>query len=929
MATDGNDIGSVDETARRRFEQFWSAGTPHPIEEFLPERTQLNYLTTLEELVLIDMEFSWKAWSRQRSGAAEVVTPNDAGPPEVETYVNRFGIREQSEVVRRLLLEEIELRRRFGAQPPEIDEYRRRFPEIPLPDTVFAGAIDAQADTAVAPAVDGSAHVHETLPREFGPYRLLERIGAGGMGVVYRARQSNLERDVAVKVLRTEHLNALPPDSRQALIDRFRTESRSTARINHPYIVSVHDVGEIDGLPYYAMQFVVGSSLADLFKSQSPAPREAARTCRDVALAVQAAHDFGILHRDLKPHNIIVAADSRAPYVADFGLAKLLDEDASPTVTGEILGTPQYMPPEQAQDSGAVTIRSDVYALGAVLYFLLTGRPPFSGRTHLEILRQVADRDPVPPRQSNPQLDADLQVICLKCLQKEPQHRYPSAAALASDLSNWLDGRPIAARPPGRWERLSRWCLRNPMSSGLAAATAIALFVAVGALSVGYMKTSAANVRTKAALEKARASDHRTRATINDLFTIVSTEVLLDQPNMQLVRRDLLQRALVHYQEFLTTHQDDPELKSEIAETHRRIGQIVEELHSPAAAKPSYERASAIQTALHRERPDDEAIAREFGTTLNAYGACLTRLREFDGALAAFEDARDIRADLADRTDAQTEDGIEYRRLLANTEMNMGLVDKHRRQYQSARQRIQTSIERRIELLAPAPSALWKVIRDQGKAYFNLANLEIDDNQLNEARRHADRAIELFEQYVEERPEDMESRYHLVLCHRLKGEICAGLMEFAHAEIAFQTEFARMSDLATENPRVPKYQVEFARLLFMRGQRAFFEPDLQSAESLFVQCRERLVSVLNRGDATPDALSDLVQVRCAIADVHVLREQWADAFSEAQQALPLIQQLVSESPQEQRYAEQLQEVRALIDAATESLETKPESPGKL
>jgi serine/threonine protein kinase len=578
-----------------------------------------------------DMEFSWKDWSKRRPATADVDSETRTGPPHVETYINRFAIRDRSDVIRRLVLEEIALRRRFGINSPRIDDYRRRFPEIRLPDTVFEVTDGLAGDTAVVP-VQGARETArvEPLPRPFGPYQLVERIGAGGMGVVYRAHQANLGRDVAVKLLRVDHLINLQPDGRQALIDRFRNESRATARIDHPHIVTVHDVGEVDGVPYYAMQYVAGSSLADVVKSELPRTREAARLCRDIATAVQAAHDYGILHRDLKPHNIIVAADSRAPVVADFGLAKLLDDEASPTVTGEILGTPQYMSPEQVQDSGGVTIRSDVYSLGALLYFLLTGRAPFAGRSHLEILKQVIDSDPVPPRDFNPQLDADLEVICLKCLQKDPQQRYASAGALASDLSNWLDGAPIAARPPGRWERLSRWFRRNPLPGVLAVATAAALVFGVGALWVGYAHASEAYSVATVALDDAKASDRSARAAVNDFFTIVSEDVLLNRPAMQPLRRELLERALTHYQEFLQLRANDPVLLVEIAATHDRIGRVKDLIESSAAALPSYETAAAMQRVLLREHPGDVEIERALGSTLNAMGACLMRLGRFD-----------------------------------------------------------------------------------------------------------------------------------------------------------------------------------------------------------------------------------------------------------------------------------------------------------
>jgi WD40 repeat protein len=312
-----------------------------------------------------------------------------------------------------------------------------------------------------------------------GEYDLLEELGHGGMGRVYKARQRGLGRLVALKVIRAGA--AATADERL----RFRTEAEAAARLDHPNIVPVYEVGEHDGQPYLAARYVEGASLSRHLDRFRDDPRAAAALVAALARAVHHAHQRGVLHRDLKPSNVLLewrGGGPPVPHVADFGLARLLDQDSGLTRTGDLVGTPSYMAPEQASGGGAaVTTATDVHGLGAILYALLTGRAPYEGPTVLETLERVKGREPDPPRRLNPKVDRDLQTVCLTCLAKDPRRRYASAQALAEDLENWLGHRPIAARPAGARERLAKWVRRHPAATAVACVSAAAVLAALAA----------------------------------------------------------------------------------------------------------------------------------------------------------------------------------------------------------------------------------------------------------------------------------------------------------------------------------------------------------------------------------------------------------------------------------------------------------------
>jgi WD40 repeat protein len=321
-------------------------------------------------------------------------------------------------------------------------------------------------DNPSVPAAAASAQVHAPTG-----YVIERELGRGGMGVVYLARHLKLDRPCALKMI----LSGAHADSAEA--DRFRTEAQAIARLQHPGIVQVFEIGEHDGRPFMALEFCPGGSLDGRLRDKPPKAPEAARLVRALALAVQAAHEAHVLHRDLKPANVLIAGDGTLK-ITDFGLARKLDEEGQ-TRTGMVVGTPSYMPPEQARGDRKLGPSVDVYALGAILYACLTGRPPFRGATMMETLRQVLDREPVAVRELNPGVPRDLETICLKCLRKDPRQRYASAQELADDLGRFLNGEPIRGRPVGALERGWRWCRRNPVVASLTAAVFLVLTAGV------------------------------------------------------------------------------------------------------------------------------------------------------------------------------------------------------------------------------------------------------------------------------------------------------------------------------------------------------------------------------------------------------------------------------------------------------------------
>lgn len=324
----------------------------------------------------------------------------------------------------------------------------------------------------------------EEMANGFEKFELLHEIGRGGMGVIWKARQKGLDRLVAIKMILASHLAS------DTQVDRFTAEAKTMARLHHPNIVGIHETGEVNGQHYFVMEYIAGRSLAEANRSRRLEPEQAARQAATVAQAVAYLHSQGVVHRDLKPSNILLD-EAGQPYVTDFGLVKMLDSSSHMTSTGVIVGTPAYMAPEQAAGRASqVGPLSDVYGLGAILYELLTGRPPFHEDNPLDTLVQVIESEPTRPRLLNPRIPRNLEMICLRCLEKAPEERYPSAQALADDLERYLNGEPVEARPPGIWQKTRRWSRREPaLASHLGA-----LAVCMGIIQVHFFVDPAARL---------------------------------------------------------------------------------------------------------------------------------------------------------------------------------------------------------------------------------------------------------------------------------------------------------------------------------------------------------------------------------------------------------------------------------------------------
>jgi tetratricopeptide (TPR) repeat protein len=462
-----------------------------------------------------------------------------------------------------------------------------------------------RAALSAAPAPEAAGLEPPRAPGEIGrlgPYRILEVLGWGGMAVVYQAWQERPRRPVAVKMIRAA------AGSGPQRLARFRGEIEIIARLAHPNIVAIYEAGEHAGQPFFAMEYLGGGTLAQKLAAPLSA-RPAAELLRTLAAAVAFAHERGVVHRDLKPSNVLLTADG-IPKISDFGLARqLAGADDAPaayrTESGAILGTPGYMAPEQAGVGGAVGPAADVYALGAILYEALTGRPPFKAATVLETLEQVRSQEPVPPRALQPGLPRDLQTICLKCLHKEPQRRYPSAADLADDLGRFLRGEPIRARPVSWRERLWKWVRRKPGLAGLLAACAVLLAALVAGGLLYQARLQAALERAEAEKAEARRQHQlavqRYQVAVNTLRTMLSREGSLSREELSRLVQ-LAEDQLAFYQALEGAGDPDPAVRRDTAEAFLFLGSQQFQLgqHGPAADK--LRRAIALLEGLPPEQ---------------------------------------------------------------------------------------------------------------------------------------------------------------------------------------------------------------------------------------------------------------------------------------------------------------------------------------
>ena len=517
--------------AVRNYIHSWKRDHPPSIARFLEQTLEslpLNDETAqrlLVELVEADLELRWQPGPSSdnvtilTSDTQSTIAASDTFPEDhwmLEHYVERLPqLGPLSNLPWELILAEYRVRRR-REDHPQVSELAERFQRSPeklkdvlaqvenelIPDGVSINPESRMATSLITPF---------DLGGEFGSYELLEEIARGGMGIVFKARQKGLNRIVAIKMILSGQLAT--PEA----IERFHMEAAAAAQLQHPNIVSIHEAGSHDDQYFFSMEFVPGASLNKVIHERPPTIEQAAIWTRTLAEAIHYAHEQGILHRDLKPSNIMIDQQGN-PMITDFGLAKQIQSDNQLTSTGQIMGTPSYMSPEQA-DPGRHTVgrESDIYALGSILYELLTGKPPFVGTSPLKTMTLMMETEVVSPRVWNPLVDRNLETICLKCLEKEPGRRYRSAQVLAQELDRYLTHQPILARPASPVEKVLRFYRRKPLVASLGMlAMGLTLLLAIGGPLVAWrqqlLRRSADTARETASREQAVATSQAKQA---------------------------------------------------------------------------------------------------------------------------------------------------------------------------------------------------------------------------------------------------------------------------------------------------------------------------------------------------------------------------------------------------------------------------------
>lgn len=659
-------------------------------------------------------------------------------------------------------------------------------------------------------------------PRSFGEYTVLAALGQGGMGVVWKARQRRPDRLVALKMFRAGDL-ASPTD-----VQRFRNEAEVIAQLDHPHILPVYEVGEHDGVHYFSMKLVEGGSLAAHPDSYRADPRSAARLLATIARAVHYAHQRGILHRDLKPSNILLDSEGQ-PHVSDFGLAKRVETDSSLTQSGTLVGTPSYMAPEQTSgNKGAVTTATDVYGLGAVLYALLTGRPPFVGETVLETMEQVKNREPVPPRRINPKVDRDLETICLKCLQKEPNRRYESAQVLAEDLERWLKGEPIRARRAGRWERLRKWVRRRPALASLIMVSILAVLGLLAGLLWHDAQLEEAARREHDQAEQARrerdaAEESRrwARQAVDDMYTEVAEKWLQRQPRLQPLQRDFLEKALRFYQHDAEQDGAVSAVQQRTGMAYYRLGGIQRMLGRHKEALEGDRKALTIFQKLHADAPQEAVYRYQLSACYHALGLELKdtgKLSEADQVLQqAIALCQRLLLDFPDRPqfrDHLAACRITHAGLLADT----GRVPEAERAYRETLDMLEKSVGR--------SSADPKYRNTLATTYDLLSCLLVNIGRPREAEPIIRKALAILEKLATEHPGEPEYRGRWATNLQNLGTVLIRSGRAREAQEVYRQALTIETKLVADFPAVPGYrfdlattQSNFGVLLRAAGQR--------------------------------------------------------------------------------------------------------------
>jgi serine/threonine-protein kinase len=649
----------------------------------------------------------------------------------------------------------------------------------------------------------GTGPADPTKSVQISGYEVLDELGRGGTGVVYLARQVRLNRTCALKMI----LTGL--HTKDETVARFLAEAEVIAQLQHPHVVQIYHIGEADGLPFLELEYLQGGSL-DRQLDGTPWPsRQATRLSEQLARGIAEAHRLGVVHRDLKPANVLLAPDG-TPKISDFGMAKTLGREAGLTQSQAIMGSPTYMAPEQAEGRAkAVGPAADIYALGVILYELLTGRPPFRAASIWETLEQVKTVEPVPPSRLVPKLPRDIEKICLKCLQKEPSRRYSSADALAEDLRRFLEDLPVRARPVPAWERAARWARRKPVHAALLAVVCVAAASLIGGglwysarLHEALNEADVGRCQTNLQRKRAEMNFRKAREAVDEMLTQVAQEELADIPRMGPVRERLLGKALAFYQGFLLENGEDQTIRKEVARASSRVAEIQALLRHHPEAEAAYRTAIALCSSPKVPSPDagDRAAVARYQGELASLLVEVGRYREAAEAL-------DQCTELLEGLRSELPDAMNYNSHLTRVHFTRGRLLLGLRDIDGSRSAYAASVTLGELLVARYP----EVADFQGELARGLASLGLLQPDPREADRRFLRAIGLLEKLCEEKPAVARYRHQLGRTLLNRGVRLHGSGALSEAERCYRGVISTYDKLAADFPERPDYREHLAK----------------------------------------------------------------------------------------------------------------------
>lgn len=827
------------------FEAEWLDGTRPDLESYIESARVDDRKQLLVELVRMDLEY------RRETGEL----------PRADEYVNRFSGYEQE--IRSAFSAERTLRQfHFG------ESTKVRPPHVPIP----------------------VAKTDQNSSTEFGNYELLSEIARGGMGVVYKARQKTTNRIVALKMLLSGQLACHDE------VERFKAEAQAAAALDHPNIVPIFEVGKDSEQHFFSMAYVDGASLKEHLAKGPVDPRTAAEMVRVLAEAIAYAHGQGIIHRDLKPANILLDSAGQLR-ITDFGLSKIVDSDKDLTGTGQLLGTPSYMSPEQAAgDADAIGAQSDVYALGCILYVMISGRVPFSADSILETLHQVRTENPVPPRSLNIAIDRDIETICLKCLSKEPTQRYPTAHALADDLNRYLKYEPIAARPVSAVQRLVRWSKRWPTIAALIA-TIIGLAILLGPLTI-YFAVTAQRKGVTAQQQQERAAENLNTATEVVKQLVEQAESLANVPQTETHRQQLLDKASTFYKRFLEQRPNDAQLRSEAANVHHKMGDMYRLLREITPSRSAYHQAIRLLDELATEFPLEMEYTQRLAES-NIWLSVLLNPSDMDEALEAINRAVAIQ----EVQSAEFPNNAECHHGLARALFNRGMIQFEFGETEAAESNYLIAIRLLNESLAAAsPSDSKQRLRDLARALNNYGNLLKSSQRLDEAKTKITEAVDLLKA---QRDLDREGREELAIYHNnlsntlaLKSELAAAVEQNVQAMLLLEK-------LVNDFPRYPNLRNELANTFNSRGALAGRSKDYDAAASSFALAEEAFSHLLTDYPSNAQYMNRFASSKYNVGVVQFMQKSLGESISTIESAISLHQQAVDASPQNDAFSANL------------------------